>query len=195
MQKEFEKVFLNKYGFYELKNKPSVEERKKEFEEEYYQQSTSSYEQHYTDEELEFKKVKLEQRKIIYERNLKKSVEKCSLMDIGCGEGFTLRYFNDNGMSVTGIDFSEWGISHHNPDMLKYFIKGDCVQIIPKLIQNGKKYDEINMDAAFDMMLEQDEVLGLCHKLLSDEGVMVIKVANNYSMLQRTLLETGQLTK
>ena len=122
MQKEFEKVFLNKYGFYELKNKPSVEERKKEFEEEYYQQSTSSYEQHYTDEELEFKKVKLEQRKIIYERNLKKSVEKCSLMDIGCGEGFTLRYFNDNGMSVTGIDFSEWGISHHNPDMLKYFI-------------------------------------------------------------------------
>lgn len=71
MQKEFEKVFLNKYGFYELKNKPSVEERKKEFEEEYYQQSTSSYEQHYTDEELEFKKVKLEQRKIIYERNLK----------------------------------------------------------------------------------------------------------------------------
>ena len=37
MQKEFEKVFLNKYGFYELKNKPSVEERKKEFEEEYYQ--------------------------------------------------------------------------------------------------------------------------------------------------------------
>lgn len=29
MQKEFEKVFLNKYGFYELKNKPSVEERKR----------------------------------------------------------------------------------------------------------------------------------------------------------------------
>lgn len=33
MKKEYDKVFLNQYGYYELKQKPTVEERKKEFEE------------------------------------------------------------------------------------------------------------------------------------------------------------------
>lgn len=29
MKKEYDKVFLNQYGYYELKQKPTVEERKK----------------------------------------------------------------------------------------------------------------------------------------------------------------------
>lgn len=33
----YEKVFLNKYGFYELKNKPFVEDMKKDFENCYFQ--------------------------------------------------------------------------------------------------------------------------------------------------------------
>ena len=35
MKKEYEKVYLNEYGYYELKKKPTIEERQKEFEEEY----------------------------------------------------------------------------------------------------------------------------------------------------------------
>lgn len=29
MKKEYDKVFLNQYGYYELKQKPTVEERKR----------------------------------------------------------------------------------------------------------------------------------------------------------------------
>lgn len=32
-----EKVIKNKFGFYELRNKPTAEEQQKDFEEEYYQ--------------------------------------------------------------------------------------------------------------------------------------------------------------
>ena len=46
-------VFLNKYGFYELKDKPTAEERRRVFENEYYQEGLSiSYEKKYSDEQL-----------------------------------------------------------------------------------------------------------------------------------------------
>ena len=106
-----------------------------------------------------------------------------------------LSHFAPKGAAVTGIDFSEWGIKTHNPQMLGNFIKGDCAQIIPKLAAEGKKYDVINMDSALDMMLEPEKIVEMCKSICADDGIMLIKVANNYSLLQTTLLENGQLSK
>ena len=83
MKKEYDKVFLNQYGYYELKQKPTVEERKKEFEEIYYQQIGGPYQKEYTQDELEFKNIKLEQRKYIYEKNFGREITGLSLLDIG----------------------------------------------------------------------------------------------------------------
>lgn len=48
----YEKVFLNKYGFYELKNKPFVEDMKKDFENCYFQNSKGNYENTYSEKEI-----------------------------------------------------------------------------------------------------------------------------------------------
>ena len=45
----YDKVFLNEYGFYELKKKPSLSSMKKDFEDAYYQESKGNYEQQYSD--------------------------------------------------------------------------------------------------------------------------------------------------
>lgn len=193
MEDKFEKVFLNKYGYYELRNKPSLSDRKKEFEEEYYQKSESTYEQSYSEEELRFINNKLEQKQLIIERNMNRPVKGMSIIDIGCGEGFVMKYFHDRGMEVTGIDFSDWAVSHHNPDMLPFLCKGDCAEILPEMIEAGLGFDVINIDSALDMMLEPGKIIGLCKRLLNDGGIMIIKVANNYSLLQQSLLATGQL--
>lgn len=195
MRKEYDKVFLNEYGYYELKEKPALEDRKKEFEEEYYQQSESTYEQVYSEEELRFFNNKLKQKELIIKSNLKKDISKISLLDIGCGEGFVLDYFSRCGADVTGIDFSEWGIKSHNPHMLENFYQGDGLDILPKFIESGKKFDVINMDSVLDMMLEPAKVIRYCEQVLAPDGILVIKVANNYSMLQTTLLESGALKK
>lgn len=193
MKNNFDKVFLNEYGYYELKQKPSMEERRKEFEEAYYQQSESTYEQQYSEEEQRFFRNKLEQKKIILERNLNRACKGLSLLDIGCGEGFVLDYFYGCGMQVLGIDFSEWAIRHHHPQMLPFFRRGDCTLILSELKAQNQHFDVINMDAALDMMLEPAKVIGLCKAVLAENGILLIKVANNYSRLQQTLLETGQL--
>ena len=195
MKQEYEKVFLNEYGYYELKQKPEIGERQRAFEQDYYQQSESTYEQTYSEEEQTFFRNKLAQKEIIIQKNLNRDIRDISLLDVGCGEGFVLSYFHERGADVCGIDFSKWAVEHHNPSMMPYFMQGDCAKILPELIEAGKTFDVINMDSALDMMLNPQSIVELCKKLLSAEGILLIKVANNYSLLQRTLLERGQVTK
>lgn len=193
MKKEFDKVFLNEYGYYELKQKPLQSDRQKEFEEEYYQNSESTYEQQYSAQEQQFFANKLEQKELIIRKNLGK--EKFSLLDIGCGEGFVLAYFLKKGMEVAGIDYSDWAVSHHNPGVLPFLQRGDCLQLLPQMLEQGRHFDVINIDSALDMMLEPEKVAALCRRLLADDGIFLVKVANNYSPLQLSLLEEGVLSQ
>lgn len=197
---EFEKVFLNEYGFYELKNKPTLEERKNEFENEYYQQSMASYQNEYSEKELKMFHNSIKRKEMLINNSLEKvgnikNEKDRRILDVGCGEGFVLNYFYNNGWDVTGIDFSSYGIEHNNPDMNEYLLKGDCDEILPELIRKGEKYDVINMDAFLDMALNPKMVLDNCTELLDENGVLVVKVANNYSRLQLHLLENGKLKK
>lgn len=194
MRDNFDKVFLNEYGYYELKKKPSLAERQKEFEESYYQNSMSTYNQKYTEDEKAFLRNKMEQKRRMLLSNLPEKKE-YSLLDIGCGEGFVLSYFKECGFDVCGIDFSRYAIEHHNPDMLPYFYQGDCIDILQQLIDEGKQYDAVNIDSALDMMLEPDKVVGLVKNIMRPDGVLLIKVANNYSRLQQKLLEEGVLSQ
>lgn len=192
-EKKYREVFLNQYGYYELENPPTVEERKKVFEEEYYQKSMSSYEQSYMEDELIYFENKLIQKEMMLMPWLPQNEEKLSVLDIGCGEGFALAYFKKKGYEVTGIDFSSYGIEHHNPSVLGNLLQGDVEKILPELMKENKKFDVINMDSVLDMMVHPKEVLELCKKLLKETGVILIKVANNYSVLQTHLLEKGKL--
>ena len=63
----YDKVFLNEYGFYELKKKPSLSSMKKDFEDTYYQESKGNYEQQYSEEEKRFFESKYRQKKRIIE--------------------------------------------------------------------------------------------------------------------------------
>lgn len=126
---EFEKVFLNEYGFYELKNKPTLEERKNEFENEYYQQSMASYQNEYSEKELKMFHNSIKRKEMLINNSLEKAgniknEKDRRILDVGCGEGFVLNYFYNNGWDVTGIDFSSYGIEHNNPDMNEYL--GNC---------------------------------------------------------------------
>lgn len=186
---EYRDVFLNKYGYYELKKSLNKSERKNVFETEYFQKSMSSYESKYTEEELKYFNNKLEQKELMIQKHLNK--EKWSFLDIGCGEGFAIAYFKNKGHEVNGIDFSIWGVKHHNPHMEEYVLQGDVEEIIPRL--NEKKYDVINLDSVLDMLVDPHAVLNKIGNVIESNGILVIKVANNYSKLQEYLLEAGKL--
>lgn len=193
---EFKEVFLNKFGFYELKNKPTVEERKQVFENEYYQEGLSiSYEKTYSEEQLKNTDYKLQQREIMIRKNMDVFKDRLTILDIGCGEGFFVSYFNKKGHEVYGIDYSIYGVRTQNPHIENLVFQGDSSEVLRQFIKQNKKFDIINMDSVLDMMVNPKETLALCRELLSDEGLFIVKVANNYSELQRYLLKNKKLSK
>ena len=88
-------VILNKYGYYELESKPSHEELNEYYSKKYYHDGNiATYRHEYSHEELKYFNNKIEQKyNYLLQKNILKKEEEYSLIDIGCGEGFTLNFF------------------------------------------------------------------------------------------------------
>ena len=195
----FEEVFLNKYGYYELREKAPRDERKTYFEDSYFQEySGATYEKvEYPPQELKFMHNQIEERAYVIGQNLAKTGagEDYSLLDIGCGEGFLLQYFHDKGKKVKGIDIGSYALEHYHPDMLPFFEKGEIETLIPEMTARGERYDVINMDRTLNMVYDADQCIELVKGLMTERSILIIKVANDYSYLQQSLLERRKLQK
>lgn len=64
-------------------------------------------------------------------------------MDVGSGEGFALKYFQDLGWSCTGLDYSVFGVKRHNPDQANSVITGDIFKNLSQIIKNKEKFNLI----------------------------------------------------
>ena len=185
------KVQLTKYGYYEIKNKPTNKELENILANHYYQGNVeNSYEKTYSDKEiLSFERHARKKEFIIrcYNKNAK------SILDIGCGEGFLLKYFHENDWEVCGIDFSEYGVKVHNPEMLSFLRKGDCLDILESFYKEGKRFDVVNMDMSLEYNLEPEKILNISHKILNEKGILIVRVSNCLSPLHRELLSRGIL--
>lgn len=200
---EFEKkdiykpVFLNKYGYYELRRKNTKEERDENFEEHYFQDyAGATYEKvEYPPEELRFLHNQIEERAYVIEQNLAKmgKGKDYSLLDIGCGEGFLLQFFHDRGKRVKGIDIGAYALQHFHPEMLSFFEQGDMETLLPAMAKRGEIFDVVNMDRVLDMVDDVDVCLDKIKEIMGEQSILVIKGANNYSGLQRMLLQSGEM--
>ncbi|MCM1261406.1 MAG: class I SAM-dependent methyltransferase [Butyrivibrio sp.] len=190
----YESVFLNEYGYYELCKKNTQEERINDFEQHYFQDySGTSYEKEYSPDDIKFRDNKYEEKEYVIKQNLAKTGIKrnYSILDIGCGEGFLLQYFHDKGNRVKGIDIGSYAIEHFNPDMLPFFGKGDMETFLPIMANRGERYDVVNIDQTLDMVADVDLCLDKMKMVMTPQSILVINVANNYSILQRMLLQKG----
>lgn len=193
----YEPVFLNKYGHYELRRKNTVEERNENFEDHYFQDySGFTYEKvEYPPEELRYLNNQIEERAYIIEQNLAKMGRDgdYSILDIGCGEGFLMQYFYDRGKKVKGLDIGSYALEHFHPGLLPFLEKGDMETILPAMAERKEIYDVVNADRVLDIVDDVDVCLDRIKKVMGEQSILVAKVANNYSNLQRMLLERGEL--
>lgn len=200
MKDIFEKVALNQYGYYQLRTINSEEERKRRFEESYFQEyAGSTYAKEYEEDELKYIRTQLGGKAIVIEENLKKTgflpEKKYSPLDLGCGEGFLLKFFRERGAVVKGIDFGSYAVESHNPEVMDAFVQGDLEELLPIMAEKGEKYNVINMDRVLDMVIDPQSCLQKIKRLMDKDSILLIKVANNYSYLQQMLLRSGELTK
>lgn len=193
----YKSVYLNKYGYYELRRQNTREERNANFEDHYFQEySGATYEKvEYPPDELKYLQNQIEERAYVIEQTLTKTGASgdYSLLDIGCGEGFLLQYFHDKGKKVKGIDIGSYALEHFHPSLLPFFEKGDMETLLPAMAERGEIYDVVNVDRVLDMVDDIDVCLDKIKGIMSERSILVIKVANNYSNLQRMLLQKGEM--
>ncbi|MFK7796376.1 MAG: class I SAM-dependent methyltransferase [Aureispira sp.] len=188
-------IILNKYGFYELEQKPSEEDLKKYYEEKYYQDgSIATYRHEYPKEEKEYFNNKIAQKyQFLLDQKILEQETPYRLLDVGCGEGFTLNFFYEKGWDVVGLDYSNDGCKRFHPQCLDHFIEGDIYQELQQLIKSKEVYDLIWLDNVLEHVLDPLFLLQQLQSIVSAQGVLIIEVPNDFSVVQQHLYNKGTL--
>ncbi len=161
----FSLVEKNEFGFFQLKEKPTSELLNDFYSKQYYQENMGSYSEAYSTEEVSYFKNKLEQKYCVLENLLDKNIQQApQFIDIGCGEGWAVKYFKDKDWDVTGLDFSAHGCKSKNPDCLEHLIIGDIYSNIELLSEN--QFDCILLDNVLEHVLDPGVLLQSCKRII-----------------------------
>lgn len=177
-------IVENKYGFFEVKEKPNKEYLVNYYSQKYYQNNKGNYQKKYTLEEKKY----IENNIALKYHAIKKFTilqNNFSVLDIGCGEGWVLNYFSNFTSNLIGIDFSTDGIRNHNEHCLKFFIEGDIDDNISKLIKQKRKFDIIWLDNILEHVIYPDMLLLNLYELSTKSTVLMIEVPNDFSIIQK----------
>lgn len=183
-------VELNQYGYYQLIDPPTAAELSAYYSGNYYQQQRSLYEKSYDEVDLNYLQQKIHQKyRILEQAGI--SGEDRRLLDVGCGEGFTLKYFLNKNWQVTGLDVSDFGCETHNPECLHNLIQADIFDGLALLESENRKFDVVWLDNVLEHVLDPLDLVRRCQSLLFDDGAVVIEVPNDFSAIQLAALENN----
>lgn len=185
----------NTYGYFEVAEKPSPEELANYYAEIYFQTSQGAYEAVYSEQELTFFDNSNHIKSEVITGFFEGDVSDRKLLDVGCGEGFTMDYFFRKGWSVTGIDYSVDGVQRQNPNMESFVLQGDIYQRIGELIQKKEQYDVICILNVLEHVIDPILILKQLRELVSPGGLLIILVPNDFSALQEKLLSDKKISR
>lgn len=177
-------------GFWEIAAKPTSQELQQYYADKYYQEAKGSYELAYTSDELLFFKAKLEQRSAILQSHLPQlnGDKPRELLDVGCGEGYALAFFREQGWSVKGIDFSSAGVQSKNPGCTDVLVTGDVFALLQAEITANKTYEAVWLQNVLEHVLDPLTLLKSLRKLIAPGGLAVVTVPNDCSIIQGAAL-------
>ena len=187
-------LIKTKYGFYQYSPLPSIEELREYYANKYYQQGLGSYSVSYTDEEIQYFKLKawLIYTKVSQLIDIKKEKR---FIDIGCGEGWVLNEFSKKGHCVQGLDFSKWGIEKFHPHLLGFFEQGNVFELLNKKTENGIKYDVLLLANVIEHVVDPENLLKKIKELMTQDSLLIIVAPNDFSPLHEYLISHGIITK
>ena len=121
----------------------------------------------------------------MYKKIIGTELKNKKFLDIGCGEGWSLKYFSDIGCNVKGIDHSSFGIKQFNPELMDHFIKCDIFEFQKNEKLAFSKYDIINVNCVLEHVLDPEKLLTDMKHLLTDRGVFIVTFPNDFSDIQK----------
>lgn len=184
------KLIRHPFGFLTVEDKPTPEDLKEYYANKYYQQARGSYEIDYSREEKAYFRNKCAQRHAVLQRV---SAFGSAMLDVGCGEGFSLAYFREQGWFVKGFDFSAAGVEAQNPDCRDALVVGDIFALLEDELTSGIKYDVVWLQNVLEHVLDPVALLNSLKNLLSSDGVAVVTVPNDFSPIQMEALASDHI--
>lgn len=174
-------------GFWEVASKPTSEELHRYYADKYYQEARGSYEVAYSPEELAYFRAKLQQRYAVLQQYLPQ--RDGTMLDVGCGEGYALAFFREQGWSVKGFDFSAAGVESKNPACRDVLQTGDVFELLETEIKTGATYDVVWLQNVLEHVIDPLALLESLKTLVSPSGMAVITVPNDCSITQLGALD------
>jgi 2-polyprenyl-3-methyl-5-hydroxy-6-metoxy-1,4-benzoquinol methylase len=159
------------------------------YREQYYQEGKGSYDVEYTEEEIEHKNYEAE---LIIQALVKqlgqKKIQEQNLLELGCGEGFVLNQAFKAGFQVAGVDYSSFGIKKFHPHLVDHFCEQDIYAFIEELSRE-KNFDVCILKNVLEHVISPEKLLNALSQILKSDGKLVITVPNDYSVLQKSLVD------
>lgn len=185
---------IHPFGYSELKNKPNDIDLKYYYEERYYQSSVRTHRTSYSEEELRYRENKCTQKRLLIEKIWSENMpSRPSLLGVGAGEGFLLDHFYRAGYTVKGIDYSSHGCSTHHPHLLDKLDCGDVEEGITRLMELNERFDVIILDNVLEHLLNPSGILNQIRSLINSNGLLIIEVPNDFSIVQNYLLDKKRI--
>ena len=176
------------YGYYQYFPLPSLDDLKAYYSRKYYQEGKGSYETVYSPAETMYFKLKA---RLIYRKlgRLRELSARKQVLDIGCGEGWIMDCFAQEGHAVKGMDFSEYGLEAFHAHLISFMEQGECMQLIRRHLAQSREYDIIILGNVIEHVLDPVELLSIVRQILKKNGLLVIVAPNDFSSLHEYLLE------
>ena len=118
-----------------------------------------------------------------------------TFLDVGCGEGWALDYFQRQGWDVLGLDFSSFSLEQFHPGLRGRLRTGDLYDGLQELVAEGRQFDVLWLDNVLEHVLDPAELLRRCRQLTRPGGVLMVDVPNDFSPLQQHLLAAGHIDR
>lgn len=181
----------NELGFVEVANKPSEKELEDYYANQYYQQEKSkTYAKKYSQIELDLIRFRINAKFSALNEVLDAHSGK-RFLDVGCGEGFVLQFFSEQGYHVEGLDYSSAGLKQHNPDLVNKVRVGNISNLLSDKVKEKRNYDVIWLQNVLEHLPDPISLMNQLKELLAKNGVLVITVPNDFSPLQLRAQELG----
>ena len=176
-------------GFKHLDPIPSKEEVEEHYKKRYYQWNISKLlDPEKEKRELQWSNLWYRDRLLTFNRYIQEEPKR--LLDVGCGNGFFLKFMNENGWKVFGIEPSLKASEHARSLGLNVF--NTSLEEFP-----GDKwfnyFDAINLKCVLEHVSNPMEILEICKSLLKDSGMICIEVPNDFNILQSRVHKLGNL--
>lgn len=112
---------------------------------------------------------------------LNRTARGCRVLDLGCGSGYFVDYLRGNGWDAHGIDPNVPEDKSEAPEDKNGIEQTTLDDYLKKM---PKPFDAITLVNVLEHIPQPHEVLTKLHRILKPMGIIIVRVPNDFSVLQ-----------